>query len=210
MTRKSSKIWIQKSLSEKDLDSYFEKIYREYFRRLFAYALTITKSKTLAQDIVSDVFFNLWNSREDLYSIKELKSYLFASVKNRSISALTSNPVRFQRDDYNEALSSVDKVDPEELMIGNELHEFIRHSIDTLPPQCQLVFNMVKGQRLQHNEVAKELGISTQTVKYHVSTALKKLKKDLETHFSEAKVIHWIARVVITLIAFDGLRLLFS
>ncbi|MEQ8553134.1 MAG: RNA polymerase sigma-70 factor [Cyclobacteriaceae bacterium] len=210
MNKKATKILSIKNLGDRDIETYFEEIYKEYFRRLFAYSLTITKSKALAQDIVSDVFYNLWNAREDLYSIKQLKSYLFTSVKNRSISALSDNLVRFQREDYDDDISSVETVDPEELMIEKELQEFINQSIDKLPPQCQLVFNMVKGQRLSHGEVAKELGISTDTVKYHISTALKKLKKDLEAHFSEAKVIRWIARIIATLVTIDALNFFFQ
>ena len=205
MSQKATNSLSIKNLKDRDIETYFEDIYKEYFRRLFAYSLTITKSKVLAQDIVSDVFYNLWNAREDLYSIKQLKSYLFTSVKNRSISALSDNPVNFQREDHDDIVTAVEKINPEELMIGSELQEFINQSIDKLPPQCQLVFNMVKGQKKSHGEVAKELGITTDTVKYHISSALKKLKKDLEVHFSEAKVIKWIARIVITLMAFDGL-----
>ncbi|MBV6640151.1 MAG: RNA polymerase sigma-70 factor [Cyclobacteriaceae bacterium] len=206
MSQKATNSLSIKNLKDRDIETYFEDIYKEYFRRLFAYSLTITKSKVLAQDIVSDVFYNLWNAREELYSIRQLKSYLFTSVKNRSISALSDNPVSFQREDHNDVINAVEKVDPEELMIENELQEFINHSIDKLPPQCQLVFNMVKGQKKSHGEVAKELGITTDTVKYHISSALKKLKKDLEVHFSEAKVIQWIARIVATLIVFDLLK----
>ncbi len=198
-----------KNLKDRDIETYFEDIYKEYFRRLFAYALTITKSKVLAQDIVSDVFFNLWNAREELYSIKQLKSYLFTSVKNRSISALSDNPVSFQREDHDDVITAVEKVDPEELMIESELQDFIDQSIEKLPPQCQLVFNMVKGQKKSHAEVANELGITTDTVKYHISAALKKLRKDLEVHFSEAKVVQWIARILATLIIFDLLKLTF-
>ncbi|XOV91014.1 MAG: RNA polymerase sigma-70 factor [Bacteroidota bacterium] len=194
MGRRTAKILNFKKSAEKDLQDYFERIYKEYFKRLYAYALTITKSKILAQEIVSDVFFNLWSSRESLYDIKELKSYLFTSVKNRSISALADNPLIFQKEDHDELISYFHQVDPEELMIGNELIEFLNHSIENLPPQCQLVFNMIKGQNLSYRDVAIELGISTETVKYHLRVALVKLKKDLGVFFAEARVINLHAR----------------
>src|SRR5690606_42043092 len=59
-----------RTLSERDHEDYFERIYSEYFDRLFAYALVITKSENLAKDVVSDVFFNLWNAKKNLSSVR--------------------------------------------------------------------------------------------------------------------------------------------
>lgn len=184
---------IRKDPSDNRQEQYFEEVYKAYFERLFGYALVVTKSESLAKDVVSEVFFNLWNARTDLTSIRELKSYLFTSVKNQAVRALSKDPAAFHSQNYEQVTSSIDKVNPEELMMGKELDEFISQVIDQLPPQCALVFRMVKEDNRKYTEVAEELGISTDTVKYHMKTALKKIRQELEDHFPDTTVINWIS-----------------
>ena len=173
--------------------SYFEEVYREYFDRLFGFALVITKSETLAKDAVSEVFFNLWNSQTDLSTLKELKAYLFASVKNQAIRSLSKDPTGFESENYEQLTSSIDKVSPEDLLVGKELDQFITKLINELPPQCALVFKMVKQEQMSYEKVALELGVSIDTVKYHIKVALKKIRTDLEEHFKDTPIIKWIS-----------------
>ncbi len=174
-------------------DSYFEKVYTEYFDRLFAYALVITKSESTAKDVVSDVFYGLWNSKKDLYTVKELKSYLYTSVKHQAIRAISKDFSKYHSDKYNLTIATIDGLDPEELLLGKELTEFIDKAVNKLPPQCGLVYRMIREDNLSYIEVAKELGISHDTVKHHLKTALKKLKMELEHHFMESKVVKWVS-----------------
>lgn len=170
---------------------YFEEVYKEYFDRLFAYALVITKSEMMAQDVVSDVFFNLFNAQINLRSIKELKSYLFTSTKNQAVRALNNNPLNFQSDDYDLLAASIDKVNPEELLVGKELDDFLQQVIQQLPPMCALVFSLVREQGMKYQDVADELNISLDTVKYHVKTALKKIKSELDSRYYDGREIDW-------------------
>ncbi|WP_258103453.1 RNA polymerase sigma factor [Marinoscillum sp. MHG1-6] len=170
---------------------YFEEVYREYFDRLFAYALVITRSESLAKDVVSDVFFNLYNAQTNLRSIRELKSYLFTSTKNQAIRCLSQDPLQFESENFDQVANSIDKVNPEDLMVGKELDEFLHQVIADLPDTCSLVFSLVREKGMKYSEVATELGISVDTVKYHVKTALKKIKSELEGRYDDSKVIDW-------------------
>lgn len=147
----------------------------------------------MAKDVVSEVFLSLWKSETDLSEIRELKSYLFTSVKNQAIRAVSRDPKIF--DDFNTQLElkSVEYLNPEDLMIGNELAAKIREIVDAMPPQCQLVFKMVKEEGLKYHEVAERLDISTSMVKQHMMLALKNLRSGLEGHFSDAKVVKFIS-----------------
>lgn len=194
-----------RTLSERDHEDYFERIYSEYFDRLFAYALVITKSENLAKDVVSDVFFNLWNAKKNLSSVKEFKSYLFTSVKNQAIRTLSSDPLHFETESYKKAISFIDWVNPEELLIGKELDQFLNQVINKLPPHCALVFKMVKEDQMKYEEVADELGISVETVKYHLKTAIKKIRYELEHHFDNTKVIKWFSTGSLVLIISEAI-----
>lgn len=192
MTRRNRTIRLNKKL-EIHQEKYFEEVYRAYFDRLYAYALVITKSENLAKDVVSEVFFNLWKTKTDLFSIKELKSYLFTSVRNQALRSLSNDPVRFTSDNYEQVTASIDDLNPEELLVGKELDEFLNEVIEKLAPQCALVFRMVKEDSMKYAEVAAELGISVDTVKYHVKTALKKIRVELEAQYPDTKVIDWVS-----------------
>ncbi|MCG8310631.1 MAG: RNA polymerase sigma-70 factor [Cytophagales bacterium] len=179
-----------RTLSKKTREEYFEEIYREYFDRLYAYALVITKCKSTAKEVISDVFYNLWNTKTDFHSIKELKSYLFTCVKNQAIRSLSCDPIRFNTESYNNVISSIDYVDPEELLIGKELDRFLKKTIDQLPPQCKLVFQMIKQDGKKYDQVAHELGISKDTVKYHMKTAIKKIITELESYQAVSNTVN--------------------
>ncbi len=171
----------------------FREIYESYFMKLASYAFVITNSHEAAKDVVSEVFYNLWKSDTNLSEIRELKSYLFTSVKNQAIRAVSRNPKIF--DDFNSQLElkSIENLNPEDLMIGNELALKIQEIVDAMPPQCQLVFKMVKEEGLKYGEVAEKLGISSSMVKQHMISALKSMRSSLDGHFSDAKVVKFIS-----------------
>lgn len=170
---------------------YFEEIYRDYFDRLFSYALVITRSEALAKDVVSDVFFQLFSSRMDLRSIKELKSYLFTCTKNKAVRMLADNPLRFQIEDFNFITGSIDRVSPEDLLVGQELDDFLKSVIRKLPAQCALVFEFIREKGMKYEEASVELGISVETVRYHIKTALSKIRVELQDRYNDAHTIDW-------------------
>ncbi len=171
----------------------FREIYDTYFLQMVSYAFVITNSHEVSKDVVSDVFLNLWKSETNLSEIRELKAYLYASVKNQALRSISNHPKNFD-DFYTQLeLRSVDQLNPEDLMIGRELSARIRGVVDALPPQCQLVYRMVKDDGRKYSEVAEALGISTSMVKQHMILALKNMRTSLDQYFSDAKVIKLIS-----------------
>lgn len=209
MNKKLGKSVKYKNHTEISDKAYFEEVYNKYFDRLFAYALLITKSEGLAKDVVSDVFYGLLKAEKDLHSIKQLKPYLFTSVKNQAIRAVSKDPLIFLSEDHEYTELSIDQVDPEELLIGKELEDFLEKTIAQLPPQCELVFRLAKQQNLNHEEVSKELNISIDTVKYHLKTALKKIKTALADHFHNEPIMRRISISILTLWLCEAIFLLF-
>jgi RNA polymerase sigma-70 factor (ECF subfamily) len=135
-------------------------------------------------------------SKADLGSIRDLKSYLFTCIKNQANKVLTYDPYNYNK----EAILSIDRINPEELLIGKELDQFLQKIFADLPPQCGLVFKMVKENQMKYHEVATELHISVDTVKYHLKTAVRIIKLKLEDHFEDTKVIRWFSSGTIVLI----------
>ena len=54
----------------------FEKIYSDYFPRMYLYARKLLKSDHLAEDVVAEVFYNLLKTKSDFSEVKEIETYL--------------------------------------------------------------------------------------------------------------------------------------
>lgn len=201
MTRGITNLELKVRPLHTDQQKLFSDIYECYFDRLFAYALVLTNSERAAEDTVSEVFYNLLRSNKNLSGIQDLRSYLFASVRNQAIRLVSLNPVSFDTFQYDHMKSSVQDVNPEDLMIGKELEVFIENITRELPPQCQLVYRMVREQQMKHSEVAEQLNISPNTVKNHMIAALAKIRERIGQHFSEPSVIRFSSSIV-TITAF--------
>ncbi|MEQ8879373.1 MAG: RNA polymerase sigma-70 factor [Cyclobacteriaceae bacterium] len=190
----------EKKIHEKSAQR-FEEIYRKYYDGLHTLATVITGSDAQAKDVVADVFFNLWKKAEpDFQAIKQIRAYLYTSVKNQALKSLAADPSKFNEQDYDLKLASIENIDPEELLIGKELEDFLAKAIQDLPPQCGVVFQLLHEKGMSQEEISIELGISTETVRYHLKTALKKIRQKLENEFDNTRVINWYTSLVILML----------
>lgn len=175
---------------------WIEGVYDANFERLYRYAFSITKNKQLAEDVVSEVFMNIWDKKPDYTNIKELSSYLHVSVKHLAIRMVSKDPHRFFYSIYDETLQISDDIDPESLLLGNELSILISEVFDSVAPQSKLVYDMARNKGYSNQKIAEELGISIRTVESHIYSVLKKMKIRLQAHFQESdKTYNFLLRV---------------
>ena len=167
--------------------SWFEKIYDQYFERLYRYAFSITKSKDLAEDVVEEVFLNIW-TRQNKNLIIELDAYLHVSVKHIAIKTLSNNQDKILYGKHEESLDVTDLIDPESLLLADELRNIIQEAVRDLPPHCSLVYDMLKNRGMSYEEVSRELGVSKKTVENHICKALTKIKDRLSKYFRHSDI----------------------
>jgi RNA polymerase sigma-70 factor, Bacteroides expansion family 1 len=156
----------------------YHALYNLFFNNLRRFCYSFVKSKEAAEEIVSDVFIKLWQIRNKLTEIENLKVYLYSIAKNFCLNYITrhfKNPVSSLDDMDIEAVISLDN--PEELCISADILQAIHQTIRQLPPQCRLIFQMVKEDGMKYKEVADVLNISVLTVRNQVSIATKKIAK---------------------------------
>lgn len=167
----------------------FEILFRTYYKRLCAYAVSFVSQNDLAEDIVTDVFLKLWEKRETLNIPESVSSYLFQSVKNSCINYLNREKNRKNTISENEINLLNLKIKypvsdkyPLTDLIGQELEEKIRTEIEKLPEQCREIFYLSRFEELSHKEIAEKLGISENTVKVQIYRALIKLRAGLKDY----------------------------
>ena len=160
-------------------------LFKRFYKPLRAYAFRFVNDLDMAEDIVQDVFFELWSRRENINFDKAVKSYLFKSVYNRSINILHAQNPRYtlEMTDETELLDiylSTYMQNQEQSLILQELEKEIATYIDTLPPQCKNVFILSRIYELKNREIAEQLNISIKAVEKHISKALYGLKVHLK------------------------------
>lgn len=184
------------SLNKEDqFKSWFEQIYAQHFERLYLYAFSITKHKHLAEDVVSEVFLNIWNNQPNHDDISDVKSYLYVSVKHLAIRLASKDPGKFTYSTYDEALQISDAIDPEKLLINSELKVVIDKVLKRLNPQSGIIYDLVKNKGLTHKEIAGELGITEKTVSNQMNLILNKIRAGITNYLDDSGQYDTLMRI---------------
>jgi len=141
----------------------------------------------MAESLVGDVIFHIWENRQKLQINTSLQAYLVKAVQNRCLDYLEHLQVRrkaeqelalqleIQQQNY---LADFDY--PLTRIMSQELDESITKAINALPDECREVFRLSRMEELSYAEIAARQGISVNTVKYHLKNALASLREQLK------------------------------
>lgn len=157
----------------------FEELHRQYYIYLCIIAEHIIRNSSDAEEIVSDVFVKLWNSRS-MTVIESVKGYLIKAVRNTSLNYLEKNKLirkfssPISSDDYN--LLVWDSDYPLGQLYCEEVTTLLEKGISELPDNCREIFLLSRKDDLKYNEIAGKLGISVNTVKTQLKIALSRLR----------------------------------
>ena len=149
----------------------FESCYQEYYSSLCRFAHRYLDSESESKDLVQDLFVDIWTNREKIRITTSVKSYLFAAVRNRSLTKLKSKlrvePLLGGKDELT--------VDPVSLDYP-ALELAINRAIALLPEKCREIFVLSREHGLKYSQVAAKLNISEKTVENQITIALARLR----------------------------------
>ncbi len=150
------------------------RLFDKYYEPLCNFAFLFLKNTKLTEEIVDDVFINIWRKRKELTIHTNPKAYLYRSTRNGVVSYLRKNKPDFDSIETLENRKADGTPDsPETLMIRKEIAGKVAYLLDKLPTQAGLVFRMHKMDGLKYKEIAEVLDISVKTVENHMGRALK-------------------------------------
>jgi RNA polymerase sigma-70 factor (family 1) len=153
----------------------FKRLYQFYYSQLFWFARSIVKTEEAAEEIVDDVFLNLWMQRARLTEINNLANYCYMSVKNKSLTLISKPQLnQVSIDDVDVEITDQAATGEDKLICADTV-KAINHSFNKLSGQCKIVFKLVKEDGLKYREVAELLDLSVKTVEYHMGNALKQV-----------------------------------
>jgi RNA polymerase sigma-70 factor (family 1) len=159
-----------------DIDAY-RQIYDRYHSQLYYYALRFLKMPELAEDVIHDVFLKLWEIREQLKPEFGIVGYLYKISRNQVFKLIKK--ISAEAELRSKVIDIIEEqcIEAEANLQWNEYAQLLGGAIDQLPPQCKKVFNLCRQEGKTYDEAAQILGISKHTVKEHMMTAMKNIKK---------------------------------
>jgi RNA polymerase sigma-70 factor (ECF subfamily) len=154
----------------------FAEIYNRYWDKLLAIAFNHTRDTTVAEDIVQNIFVNLWERRNSL-QIANLEHYLAVAAKF----AVFKEYYRKQKREAGmlDRLSVRQEEAIDEQINAKFLEEYIYGIVEQLPQKCRLVFQYSRIKHLNISEISGKMGITTKTVEAHLTKALKAIRQEL-------------------------------
>lgn len=154
-------------------ESAFRELYQRYWVRLYTSARRVLRDEKSAEDVVQEVFIDLW--KKDSYGhIENFSAYLHQAVRFKTLMALRKNKIS----DHHLAVyrEIVPENVPNQELQFSELQEEIAYHLEQLPPRCREIFYKSRFEHMKNQEIADQLNISKRTVETHISNALRYLK----------------------------------
>jgi RNA polymerase sigma-70 factor, ECF subfamily len=163
-------------------ESVFEGLFREHYGVLCGFARKFVVDSAVAEELVQDLFVQLWERREALQPEVSLRSYLFTAVRNGCLNHLKHLGIREQHQNHSQHLPSAYAADPLEVMEHEELNARIHLAIAALPDRCGEIFKMSRFDGLKYDEIAAQLQLSPRTVEVQIGKALRILRESLSDY----------------------------
>lgn len=160
-------------------------IYTEYLELLYNYARRITPDKSLVEDCLHDLFVEVWNKREILGDVLNIKLYLIKAIRHKIINQLVSKKRMIDRDDLSHfEMEMADKSHFLKQEMDAELSVRLKGMVDSLTPKQKEAVYLIYFQELSYDEASIIMGLKIKTVYNLVNLAIGKLreKKDFLTH----------------------------
>lgn len=166
---------IAKKTSHNSMDAKkFDLLYYKYSQPMLLYTLTYVNSKSDAEDIVQEVFYNFWKSEAwQKIPDDEVRHWLLRAVKNACINFWEKKDVlRSSAELHNITIEEEEYSEPNE-----QIFTQIRQDIENMPPQTRKIVKAVFYKKEKYQDVADHLGISINTVKTLLRRAISQLRE---------------------------------
>lgn len=170
-------VLIMKVIEQDDYVAY-QVLFKRMFSPLCQFCIKFVKSREVAEEVVSDVFYSIWKNRNRLM-VSSPKAYLYTSVRNKGLDHLRKIKKMVHCDLENATHLVADSANGQEILVMNELTQVMDQSIARLPKQCRRIYEMSREEGLKYREIASILQVSVKTVETQMGRALKHLRNSL-------------------------------
>ncbi|MCC5930718.1 MAG: RNA polymerase sigma-70 factor [Cyclobacteriaceae bacterium] len=167
----------------------FEHLFRNFYAPLTSYACRFLNDTEEAEEVVQDLFYNLWKNRERFHIEDSVKAYLYRAVRNTCINKTKHDKIKRAFADLNLQQINQDEKRTLDELEAKELAVLIEKGISEMPQERRKVFLMSREEGLKYREIAAELGISVKTVENQMGKALQHMREFLKAYLSVSLLV---------------------
>ncbi|WP_413668277.1 RNA polymerase sigma-70 factor [Mucilaginibacter sp. Mucisp86] len=161
----------------------FKLLYLRYFSKLCKSGFQKIQNEKIVEEIVQDIFFDLWRKRQELDANQEIAAFLNALLRNKILHEWRANSIRTKHVAlYSQLNNSIIDESLSEMHSAREIQEKLAIAISNLSPQCRQAFELSRYEDLSYREISERMAISVKTVEKHIGKALKILKLQFKEH----------------------------
>ena len=135
-----------------------------------------------AEEIIQDLFFNIWEKRHTINIESSVKSYLYKSAYNRCMLLLRHRSVKHKYERYMKDQERITEYDASDEIDVEELAKVINKTLEELPERSRKIFSLSRFEGLKYQEIAKKLSLSVKTIESNMGKALKLFRKNIKAY----------------------------
>lgn len=158
----------------------FQELYERYWFDLFRIALSKLRSREVCEELVQDLFANLWKRRNSIALKKKFSGYIHTALRYMIINQYNLNDVRRKYNETQQHIIPINQYSTEKLVSYNELFDSINAEIERLPKRRSEIFKLSRYEKMSNKEIAHSLQISPKTVENQITKAIKTLRVHLK------------------------------
>ncbi|WP_347053327.1 RNA polymerase sigma-70 factor [Flavobacterium olei] len=163
-------------------DKAFDELYFRYRDVLVRFVYLRMRSIAISEEIVQEVFTSIWERRKTIVIQKSFAAYIYTSVRYMTLDYIKSYEVTdqyIQEVLQKNAVSFGSRNATEDAIYYEELQNAVDQAAKLLPKKSKEVFILSRIKNYSNKEIAEELNVSVETVKYHITYALKFMRSYL-------------------------------
>jgi RNA polymerase sigma-70 factor (ECF subfamily) len=160
----------------------FQQLFDKYWQDLYRIAYQRVKSAADAQDLVQEVFISFWNNIHHVKTGDAIAGYLFIALRNKVFDFYEKQQVRLHYIMEQPFRPADTPEQPFENITNKELRNIVAAAVESLPGKMKEIYQLSREQHLTVAEIADLLALSPQTVKNQLTTALQRIRKDVQRY----------------------------
>ncbi|MGN6440130.1 MAG: RNA polymerase sigma factor [Agriterribacter sp.] len=160
----------------------FHQLFNACWNKVYATAFMLIRVHEQAEDITQEVFMKLWQNRQTLTAIENIDNYLFITARNLIYNRMRRIKTEDAYINYLLHISQDVLADADQLAAYHELQACINEGIYQLPPQQQKAFKLSRENGFTHEQIAREMNITRETVKGYIVRSISFLRQYLKEH----------------------------
>jgi RNA polymerase sigma-70 factor (family 1) len=169
------------NLVAQSVEAAFSEIFRRYDKRIYPFVLKMIKTESVAEELTQEIFIKLWFNRQKLNDVSNPSSYLFGIAANHTLDHIRKKlNERRMLNHLSEKLKGDSSNNTEESMLLRDCEALIAKALIDLPPQQKKIYVLSRQHGLKNEEIASQMSLSPNTVRNHLSEALKSIRTYME------------------------------